>query len=44
MATFQVVLSNPLRCISTIELTLFIYVKRKMQQCITIHLSRKQDR
>lgn len=29
MATFEVVLSNPLRCISTIELTLFIYVKRK---------------
>lgn len=29
MATFEVVLSNPLRCISAIELILFIYVKRK---------------
>ena len=29
MATFEVVLSNPIRCISTIELILFIYVKRK---------------
>jgi len=44
MATFEVVLSNPIRCISTMELTLFIYYVKRKNATIYRHSSVSQAR